>query len=309
MNLLAAALRGAGEVRLPALVTLTGAAVVIPLSPALIFGIGPLPRMGVGGAGLAVGLYFSGAALVLLRHLRRGRSVLALRWTALRWSTFRAILGVGLVSALSATMANLTILLVTTGVGLSGTDALAGYGIASRLDWLLIPLLFGLGTAVLTMVGISTGAGHHARARRVAWMAALLAAGVAEAVGLLAAAFPHAWMGLFTADPAVLAAGTRYLRIVAPGYGVVGIGMMLYFACQGRARMAWPFAAGIARLLVAAGGGLLLARRGDGLSAVFAAVLAGSVAYGLLNAFGMVARPFARIAAAPEQEGYPRLQE
>ncbi len=302
VNLLAAALRGAGEVRLPALVTLVGAVVVIPLSPALIFGIGPLPRMGIGGAGLAVALYFSGAALVLLRHVWRGHGVLALRRVPLRPAAFRAILGVGLVSAFGTVAANLTILLVTAAVGLFGVDALAGYGIASRLDWLLIPLLFGLGTAVVTMVGVSTGAGHHARARRVAWTAALLAAGVAGTVGLLAACFPRAWLGLFTADPAVLAAGARYLRVVAPSYGAVGVGMILYFACQGRARMSWPFVAGIARLVVAAGGGLLLAREGAGMTAVFAAVAAGSVAFGLLNALGMVARPLPHAAAASRGE-------
>ena len=65
VNLIAAALRGAGEVRLPASVTLAGALVTILLSPALIFGVGPLPRMGVGGAGLAVGLYYLAAMLVL----------------------------------------------------------------------------------------------------------------------------------------------------------------------------------------------------------------------------------------------------
>ena len=308
VSLVAAALRGAGEVRLPATVTLVGAAVVIPLSPALIFGIGPLPRMGVGGAGLATALYFSGAMLVLLRHLRHGRGVLALRRVPLRSASFRAILGVGLLSAFGSVAANLTILLVTGAVGLFGVDALAGYGIASRLDWLLIPLLFGLGTAVVTMVGVSTGAGHHARAREVAIVATLLATGVVESIGLLAALFPHAWLGLFTADPAVLAAGTRYLRIVAPSYGAVSVGMMLYFACQGRARMSWPLVAGIARLAVAAGGGLLLAREGAGMTAVFAAVAAGSVAYGLLNALGMGVSPLRRAnAVAPEREGLQPL--
>ncbi len=287
VNLVAASLRGAGEVVLPARVTLIGAAVVIPLSPALIFGVGPLPRMGVGGAGLAVSLYFLGAAVVLLRYLARGHGALALRPTTLQWATFRSILGVGSVSAIGALTANLTILLVTAAVGMFGVDALAGYGIASRLDWLLIPLLFGLGSAVVTMVGTNTGAGQHARARRVAWIAASIATVVIESVGLLAALFARTWMGAFTSDPAVLEAGAHYLHVVAPGYGAVALGMMLYFACQGRGRMLWPFIAGIARLVVAAGGGLMLAEHEQGMTAVFAAVLAGSVAYGALNMLGM----------------------
>ena len=288
VNLLAAALRGAGDVKLPATVTLVGAAVIIPLSPALIFGVGPLPRMGIAGAGLACGLYYAGAALVLLRHVLRGGGVLTLRMAPLRWVTFRAILGVGAVSAIGSLTANLTVLLVTGAVGVFGVHALAGYGIASRVDWLLIPLLFGLGSAVVTMVGASTGAGAHRRARQVAWQAALIATAVTEAIGLLGAGFAREWIGIFTADPEVLAAGVGYMHVVAPSYGALALGMTLYFACQGRARMLWPFLAGVLRLAVAAGGGLLLAEGHESMATVFMAVAAGSVAYAGLNAFGML---------------------
>ncbi len=287
VNLIAAALRGAGEVQLPACVTLAGALVTILLSPALIFGVGPLPRMGVGGAGLAVGLYYLAAMLVLIRYLVRGRGALTLRRTRLRWAMFRTILGVGSVSALGSLAANLTVLLVTAAVGRFGVDALGGYGIASRLDWLLIPLLFGLGSGVVTMVGAATGAGDHARARRVALTAVLLASVPAGAAGLLASLFPDAWLGLFTDNAAALEAGARYLRIVAPAYAAVGFGMMLYFASQGRGRMLWPFVAGIARLVIGAGGSLILARSGADMSTVFAAVTAGSLAYGALNAVAL----------------------
>ncbi len=304
VNVLAAALRGAGEVRLPATVTLVGAAVVIPLSPALIFGIGPLPGMGIAGAGLAVGLYYTGAAIVLLRYFLRGQGVLTLRAAPLRRVMFGAILRVGAVSALGALTANLTILLVTGAVGAFGVHALAGYGIASRVDWLLIPLLFGLGSAVVTMVGASTGAGAHGRARRVAWQAALIATVVTECVGVLASVFARDWIGMFTADADVLAAGVAYIHVVAPSYGALALGMTLYFACQGRSRMLWPFLGGVLRLAVAAGGGLLLADHHETMVTVFLAIAAGSVAYAGLNAFGMLraARsPRARGAAFPDR--------
>src|SRR5262245_50691540 len=67
--LLSAALRGAGNVRAPAVITFAGLVVLLPLSLALIFGWGPLPRLGVTGAGVAVALYYTGAALVLLGYL------------------------------------------------------------------------------------------------------------------------------------------------------------------------------------------------------------------------------------------------
>ena len=288
VNLLSAALRGAGEVRLPAIVTLVGAAVLIPLSPALIFGVGPLPALGVAGAGVAVSLYYLGALAVLVRYLLRGRGVLTLRAGPVERRHLSAILRVGVISAAGTLLASLTLVAVTGAVGLAGSAALAGYGVAARLDFLLIPLLFGLGTAVVTMVGTATGAGQHARAARVAWTAAALAVAVTETAGLTVAVLPGLWLRLFTQEPAVLAVGALYLRRVAPLYGAVGLGMVLYFACQGRGRMAWPFAAAAARLAMSAGMGWLLVRAGAGLEALFLAVAAGSALYGGLNLVGLL---------------------
>src|SRR5262249_55762958 len=145
---------------------------------------------------------------------------------------FRDVLSVGGLSAIGTIQANLTVVLVTGAVGLFGGQAIAGYGIASRLDYVLIPLLLGLGSAALTMVGLNIGPGHAARARRIAWIGALIAAGFTEAIGLAVALFPSAWLGLFSTDPQVLATGALYLRTVAPFYGLFGLGMLLYFAGQ-----------------------------------------------------------------------------
>jgi len=284
VNLLTAALRGAGNVRIPALVILVGAAVVIPLSPALIFGIGPLPRFGIGGAGAALTLYYVGAAAVLLRYMASGRGGLSLRLGSLRASLFRNILGVGLLSAFATAQLNLTVVLVTGAVGLFGADAVAGYGLASRLDYLLIPLLFGLGTAVVTMVGTSAGAGAHARARRIAWTGALLAAAVTEAVGLTVAAAPNIWLGLFSREPAVLAIGALYLQRIGPAYGAVGFGILCSFAAQGFGRVLPQTLAGTIRSLVAAGiGWLVVARFDAGPATLFTIIALSSVLFGGMN--------------------------
>ena len=151
VNLCSAALRAAGNVKTPAMVTFVGALVLIPLSPLFIFGLGPIPGFGVAGAGIAVTTYYAGASFVLLRYLAGGKGVLTLRLRALRWRLFRDILRVGTISALSAVQLNLAVILVTGAMGRFGAAALAGYGMGSRLDYLLIPILFGLGSAVLTM--------------------------------------------------------------------------------------------------------------------------------------------------------------
>lgn len=214
--LLSSALRGAGNVNVPALVSFAGAVILVPLSPALIFGWGPFPRLGVAGGGTAVVIYYVLATLVLMLYLRSRRSFLRLRIVPLRGRLFKDILGVGFLSAVGTVQVNLTVTFVTAAVGRFGPDAIAGYGIASRLDYIQIPLLFGLGTAVVTMVGLSIGAEQPARARRTAWTGAALAFGITELIGLAVTIFPHVWLGLFSDEPRVLALGTLYLRSVAP---------------------------------------------------------------------------------------------
>jgi putative MATE family efflux protein len=289
VSLMTSALRGAGNVKLPALVTFVSAVVLVVLSPALIFGFGPLPRLGIAGAGTAVAAFNVVAAATLVWYLWSGRSMPTLRRVRLERRLFGDILSVGLLSAAGTAQFNLTILLVTGAVALFGADALAGYGIASRLDYLLIPPLFGLGTAVVIMVGTNIGAGAIARARRIAWAGAVLAALATEAVGCVVAAFPTVWLGLFTSEPNVLATGALYLRIVGPCYGAIGLGLLLYFAGQGAGRVLWPVLAGTVRLTIAAlFGWVAVAQLGFGTPALFALVALAAAAFGAINAVTML---------------------
>jgi Na+-driven multidrug efflux pump len=198
----------------------------------------------------------------------------------LRRALFWDILRVGAPGALNTVLTNLTFVLLTGLVGPFGAAALAGYGMGARLEYLMIPLVFGLGSALVTMVGTNVGAGQVARAERVAWVGAGLAAAVTGSVGLLAAIFPGAWLGLFSTDPDVLAAGARYLTIVGPCYGFFGVGLALYFASQGAGRLAWPLIAGFSRLSIAALGGWLALHLGAGLSGLFIAIALALVVFG-----------------------------
>ncbi len=296
VNLLSAALRGTGNVRVPAIVTFAGALVLVPLSPALIFGVGPLPGLGVAGAGIAVTLYYCAAAVLMIRYMATGRSGLRLSRHALRGALFYDILRVGLTAALNTVQLNLMVLLVTAAVGRFGVDAIGGYGTASRLDYVLIPILFGLGTAILTMVGINVGAGQVARARKIAWLGTAVSAVFTEAVGLMIAIFPALWIGLFSSDPNVLAAGSLYFQVVAPVYAANGVVFAMGFAAQGSGRMGWVFVAGALRLLVAAGGGWIAV-------AVFGANLTGLYA---LVAISLIAAAGLCIAAARFGAFWPR---
>jgi putative MATE family efflux protein len=283
-NTLGSVLRGSGNMALPAAVVVVGAVLMVPLSPALIFGWGPLPRLGIAGAGVALICYYGfgsvvlGAALLSRRNLVR----LSLRGLRLRGRLFREILRVGVPGALNTVQTNLTVVVLTGLVGGFGTVALAGYGMGARLEYLQIPIVFGLGSALVTMVGTNIGAGQHARARRIALTGGLMAFALTEAIGLTAAAVPGAWLSVFTRDPEVLAAGSTYLRVVGPSYGFFGLGLALYFASQGAGRLLWPLLAGFFRLtLAAAGGWLAVHALGGGLRALSVVVALAFVLFGV----------------------------
>src|SRR5204862_933866 len=157
-------------------------------------------------------------------------------------------------------------------VGRSGPAAIAGYGTGSRLEYLLVPLVLGLGGPLVAMVGTNIGAGRRDRALRAAWIGAGIAAGLTEIIGLCAAAVPHAWLSLFDSDPAMLDAGSRYLRAVGPFYGLFGLGLALTFVSPGAGRLVWPLLANMTRLLIAAGGGRPAGRWSGDVSYVFVAL-------------------------------------
>jgi len=287
-NLLASALRGAGNVRVPALVTAVGSLVTLALSPLLVLGWGFVPGLGVAGAGVAMIIFNIGAAAALAIFMRSTRTPVRLRAARLERRLFADILKVGLLSAVGTIVSNLTVVVATGLVSTFGRDALAGYGLASRLDYLLIPLLFALGTASVTMVGTNIGAGQFERARKIAWTAALISAALTGTIGFVAALFPEAWIHVFSREPDVVRVGADYLVRVGPFYALTGLGMALYFASQGAGRVVWPFSAGVVRLaLVALVGWYWVNAHHGPLTGLFWIVAASQLLFGAINALAM----------------------
>ena len=284
-NSLGAVLRGTGNMAFPAAVTCVGVVILVPASPALIFGWGPFPALGIAGGAVALLSYYAVGCLVLGAYLWSGRSALhpSLRAVRLRWPLFRDILRVGAVAALVTVTTNLTIIIGTALVGEFGPAAIAGYGTGARLEYLLVPLVFGLGAPLVAIVGTSIGAEQRERALRTAWIGAAMAFIVTEAIGLCAAAFPMAWLSLFDSDPQMLEAGATYLRTVGPFYGMFGLALSLYFASQGAGRLLWPLLGAVARLAIAALAGWLALRWTGELSHVFLAQSVGLIASGFIN--------------------------
>ncbi len=282
MNGLASVIRGTGNMLVPASVICVGVVVLVPLSPLLIFGIGPFPALGIAGGGVALLLFYAAGTGVLAWYILSGRNIARLRPARLRWPLFRDILGVGAVAAVTSIQTNVIIALATALVATAaGPAAAAGYGTGARLEYLLVPLVFGLGAPLVAMVGTNIGAGERQRALRVAFVGGAIAFAATGAIGAAAALWPNAWLALFSTDARVIAAGSSYLRMVGPFYGFFGLALALYFASQGAGRLFWPLSTGFLRMLIAIGGGWLALRLTGSLAWLFAALALGLLLHGL----------------------------
>jgi putative MATE family efflux protein len=286
VNTLASVLRGTGDMRLPS-VTLIGTALVqIVVGGALGFGLFGLPQFGMSGVAAGQLTAFSLGAIFLSWYLLSGRSRLTLDFSAFTFqrAMFIDILKVGAVSCLAPLQSVLTILIFTKILAGFGTETLAGYGMGSRLEFLLIPIAFAFGVASVPMVGMAIGAGLVMRARRVAWTAGAAAGLTVGLVGLIVAVDPALWVSLFTRDPDVTAAANSYFAWAGPAFAFFGLGTCLYFSSQGAAKVVGPVLSSTVRLLTVGIGGWWLASSGAPAWTLFALVGAAMVVFGLSTA-------------------------
>ncbi|MFA5916422.1 MAG: MATE family efflux transporter, partial [Burkholderiales bacterium] len=176
-NTFASVIRGAGIMRVPSATFFAVSVLQVLVGGALGLGWGSLPRLGMPGvaAGQVVAYALGAAFLYAYLRSRRSRVRLSVRATALRRELMRDILKVGALACISPLQTVLTILILTRLVAQFGTTALAGYGIGTRLEFLLIPIGFAIGVASVPLVGMAIGARKIARARRATWIAATFA--------------------------------------------------------------------------------------------------------------------------------------
>src|SRR5262249_18923363 len=197
---------------------------------------------------------FGVGSLVLIAYLRSSRSLatLSFRDVPLQWPLFAEILKVGVPGLINVIITNLSVVLLTGIAGHLGREVAIGYAMGARLEYILIPLGFGFGTAIVAMVGTNWGARRHRRAYEIAWTGGTTVGAACASIGLLVALFPGLWMGLFTGDDEIVRVGALYLQIVGPIYGCYGLGMALYFATQGFGSVVWTVAANAVRLFASA---------------------------------------------------------
>jgi putative MATE family efflux protein len=285
LNTFASIVRGTGNMKMPSVTSIGVGITQAVLGGCLALGLGGFPRVGIAGIALAQVISYASGALLLFWYLRSGRARIRIGFTGvtLNREMFVDILKVGAIACLSSLFSVSTILIAAGLVARYGTTALAGYGIGVRLEFLLIPIAFGFGTACVPMVGMAIGAGNPARARRVAWTGATLSACLIAVVGIVAVIAPDLWARIFTDDPAVRAAAGEFLRWAGLGFPFFGFGLCLYFASQGSGKVLGVVAASAVRLLVVAIGGWLVVRNGAPFWVLALVIGAAHVSYGIAS--------------------------
>jgi putative MATE family efflux protein len=269
---MSAVLRGMGNMRFPATLMICTSFLQVFLSGGFILGWYGFPQIGVPGAAIAT--LISASVMVIIIFLKlMSKSIpvkLKMKQLILSKDLFNNIFEVAIPASVSPLLTVGTILVLTGLVGTFGTEALAGYGIGSRVEFLMIPLIFGIGTAMTSIVGANIGAKNIIRAETVGIYGGTSAGVVSIFIGLTLALFPDAWIQFFTDDVKAFEVTKLYIQIVGPFYIFQGIGLSLYFASQGANAMKWPTIATIARFLIASiGGGISVHWLGFGIGSIF----------------------------------------
>ena len=291
-NSLAAVIRGTGNMWVPASVTAVGAAILIPLSPVLIFGLGPVPAFGIaGGAAAVLAFYVAGSRCVCMVHLvgaRRVASVgeasrLPLAACARHPENRRAVIRRQHHHQSHDRNRHRACRCLRSG----GRRRIRHRGTAG----------ISAGAAGIRARRAGRLDGRHQYRRRIRTSAHFalpgpvprFQAGLPAPSAFAAAIFPEAWLSLFGDDATMNAVGAQYLRIVGPFYGFFGIGLSLYFASQGAGRVGWAMGVALLRVAIAALGGFAMVRFGAGTAGIFAALAAGLAIYGILNIVAVAA--------------------
>lgn len=289
VNTFTSVIRGGGNMKVPSICLLATSAMQVVMGGSLGLGLGPFPRLGIAGVALGQVLAYSVAAVFLSWFLWAGKARVRLRLRGLAFNRpmFHDILKVGAIACISPILSVLTVLIITRLVARYGTEALAGYGIGARLEFLLIPITFAVGAASIPMVGMAIGAGRPERARRVAWIGSFISAILLGIIGLFFAIFPEIWVSHFTSNPIATEMAHSYLAWAGPCYGLFGLGLCLYFSSMGSGKILGPVLAQSVRLLVVIVGGWALVYWGAPAWGMFALAGLSMCAYGLATSYAV----------------------
>lgn len=286
LNMLCSVLRGSGDMVRPAVV-----AAVILLSY-IVFALLLIPGHeaslddAMQGAAFAMVGSFLVALLLSIYFISQAKQPVRFQLSSFRSNTAVRILKQGLLAASQSVM-TITYALVTTVLfSRFGTDWLAGFGLAVRLELIMVPVIFGIGSSLIAIVGAYVGAGQRERAIQIAWRGILINAAVVGVIGLLLTMFPGVWCGVVGSDVTVIEHCSQSLRVIAPTYAFFALGLGGYFASQALNTLKFPVIGALFRLLIVATG-LNWVTAATSVTAVLLLVASAVVVYGVFVVFAL----------------------
>jgi putative MATE family efflux protein len=229
-----AVLRGAGDSKTPFYFMLLSVGIDIALNPVLIFGVGPIPRLGIAGSALATFIAQTVSLAALIRYLYRRRHLLCLHKQELRhlridWSVVATLVKKGIPMSAQMLVISLSAVLMITLVNRFGVDTTAAFGAALQLwNYIQMPA-FAVGMAVSAMTAQNVGAGKWHRVTRIARIGVLYSVLLTGSIVLVIEVLDTHVFGLFLpAGSNALAIASHMNRIVTPSFTFFGISVALF---------------------------------------------------------------------------------
>jgi putative MATE family efflux protein len=235
-----ALMRGVGQTRMPLLIVLGTVILNFLLDPLFIFGWGPVPGLGVMGAALATLATQALAALLGVMIFLRGRHGIRLFWRALApdFTYIKQAFLLGFPASVELSTRGLGLMIMSFLVASFGTLTIAAYGVGSTILQVVTIPAMGMSLAVSTLVGQNIGAGNWERASRITRLGTLLGFVILSLAGLVAYLFAPTIVSFFIPNDAdVIAEGARFIRIMGPAWGFIGVQLCIVSAFRASGNM------------------------------------------------------------------------
>jgi putative MATE family efflux protein len=280
-------MRATGDTVLPSKLMIYGAILNVILDPIFIFGLGPVPAMGLNGAAtaglLARGAIFVGTVYVLFHRLDL-ISFNKPRAPELK-SSWADILHVGIPAAGTNAIVPIGLAVITAMIARYGPEAVAGFGVASRVESMVLVLYYAMSSTIGPFVGQNLSAGKEDRIQTSLRLCAsfCVVSGLAIAAGLalLSGVVP----GLFSDNPAVTDVTRLFLWIAPISYGAYGIVMVVNAAFNGLGNPMPGVVISVTRILVLYVPFAILGEKLFGIVGIFGAYAVANILSGTLGYF------------------------
>ncbi len=278
-------MRATGDTRLPSKLMIGAAVLNVVLDPIFIFGVGPVPAMGLNGAAVA-GVIARGAAffgtIYLLLHKLDMISFSRPQWPELQRS-WRDILHVGLPAAGTNAIVPAGLAVITAMIARFGPEAVAGFGVASRIESLVLVIYYAMSAVIGPFVGQNLSAGKEERIQLSLKLCAQFCIGSGLAIAAVLALLSGFLPTLFSDSEEVLRV-TRLFLVIAPvSYGAYGIVMVVNAAFNGLGNPMPGVIVSVTRILVLYVPLAMLGMTLFGVAGIFGAYAVANIVAGVLG--------------------------